>query len=132
MGSTWDPDKVDVFDPTCPTRQVLDLIGDRWTVLIVLALTERTMRFTELRTRLGGISPKVLTNALRNLERDGLVEREVFAEVPPRVEYTLTPLGHTLHKPLDALRDWAAHHVPDINDARKAAAPAPASRPSRA
>lgn len=72
----------------------------------------------------------MLTNVLRNLERDGLVEREVFAEVPPRVEYTLTPLGHTLHKPLDALRDWAAHHVPDIDDARKAAAPA--LRPSRA
>jgi DNA-binding HxlR family transcriptional regulator len=121
MGSDWDPNAVDVFHPACPTRQVLDLIGDRWTVLIVLALTEQTMRFTELRKRLGGISPKVLTNALRNLERDGLVDREVFAEVPPRVEYSLTPLGHTLHKPLDALRDWAAKHVPDINDARQSA-----------
>jgi DNA-binding HxlR family transcriptional regulator len=89
-------------------------------VLIVLALTERTMRFTELRKRLGGISPKVLTNVLRNLERDGLVDREVFAEVPPRVEYSLTPLGHTLHKPLDELRDWATKHMPDINDARQA------------
>jgi DNA-binding HxlR family transcriptional regulator len=119
LGSGWDADAVDVFDPACPTRQVLDLIGDRWTVLIVLALTEQTMRFTELRKRLRGISPKVLTNVLRNLERDGLVDREVFAEVPPRVEYSLTPLGHTLHKPLDALRDWATKHMPDINDVRQ-------------
>lgn len=126
MGSDWDVDTVNVFDPACPTRQVLDLIGDRWTVLIVLALTEQTMRFTELRKRLGDISPKVLTNVLRNLERDGLVDRKVFAEVPPRVEYSLTPLGHTLHAPLDALRDWAAHHVPDINHARQAS-----SNPSR-
>ncbi len=124
MGTKWDPAAVNVFHPACPTRQVLDLIGDRWTVLIVLALTEQTMRFTELRKRLGDISPKVLTNVLRNLERDGLVNREVFAEVPPRVEYSLTPLGHTLHEPLDALRDWAAHHVPDINDARQASSSA--------
>lgn len=108
----------DIFNPRCPTRQVLDLIGDRWTVLVVLSLRERTLRFSEIRSRLDGISPKVLTSALRRLERDGLVTREVFAEVPPRVEYTLTPLGTTLDAPLSALRDWAETHMPDIARAR--------------
>lgn len=108
----------DVFNPLCPTRQVLDRIGDRWTVMAVLTLLDGTKRFGELREALQGISPKVLTAALRALERDGLVDRRVYAEVPPRVEYTLTPLGRTLEAPLRAVRDWAEEHMPEIEEAR--------------
>jgi DNA-binding HxlR family transcriptional regulator len=107
-----------VYSPLCPSRVLLDRIGDRWTVLIVGSLLEqRRMRFSELRNRIGA-TPKVLTQSLRALERDGLVEREVFAEVPPRVEYWLTPLGEALQEPISALKDWAEQHIPDVLEAR--------------
>ena len=109
----------DVFNPHCPSRQVLDRIGDRWTALIVLALLDGTKRFGELRASIGGASPKVLTAALRALERDGLLQRHVYAEVPPRVEYTLTPLGRSLERPLKAIRDWAVEYVPEIESNRR-------------
>src|SRR5437764_12150822 len=80
----------DLFDPDCPTRLVLDRIGDKWTVLVVLLLSDGPMRFSRLRGGLGRVAPKVLTQTLRRLERDGLVTRAIFAEVPPRVEYALT------------------------------------------
>ena len=112
-----------VFDPNCPTRQVLDRIGDRWTVLVVLTLLDATLRFTELRRAIPGVTPKALTAALRGLERDGLVERQVFAEVPPRVEYTLTPLGRSLEQPLRAIKDWAEEHIAEIEAARTRAQP---------
>src|SRR5919204_6088598 len=108
----------DVFDPNCPTRQVLDRIGDRWTVLVVLTLLGRTLRFTELRREIRGVTPKALTATLRALERDGLVERRVYAEVPPRVEYTLTELGASLEAPLRAITDWAEEHITEIERAR--------------
>jgi DNA-binding HxlR family transcriptional regulator len=101
-----------LFDADCPTRLVLDRIGDKWTVLLVILLSEGPMRFTELRTHLGRVAPKVLTQSLRRMERDGLVTREVFAEVPPRVEYTLTDLGHSLAGPIAVLGDWAEVHMP--------------------
>jgi DNA-binding HxlR family transcriptional regulator len=107
-----------VFDPDCPTRSVLDRIGDRWTVLVVLSLLDGTKRFTELRDLVGGISPKVLTATLRGLERDGVITRHVYAEVPPRVEYTLTPLGRSLEPVLEAIREWAERHMPEIDRAR--------------
>src|SRR5919204_5785839 len=108
----------DVFDPNCPTRQVLDRIGDRWTVLVVLTLLDGTLRFTELRRAIPGVTPKALTATLRSLERDGLVERQVYAEVPPRVEYRLTPLGRSLEAPLRAIKDWAEDHITAIEGAR--------------
>ena len=79
-----------VLDPDCPSRLVLDRIAEKWTGLVVLALGRATLRFGELRERIGGVAPKVLTQTLRALERDGLLTRTVYAEVPPRVEYTLT------------------------------------------
>src|SRR5437667_10336616 len=85
--------KPNVYDPQCPTRAVLDRIGDKWTVLVVLVLLDGPQRFSQLRTRIGGVAPKVLTQTLRSLERDGIVTRKAFAEVPPRVGYELTPLG---------------------------------------
>lgn len=107
-----------VFDPNCPTRAVLDRIGDRWTVLVVLILSTGTHRFTQLRNRVAGITPRALTVTLRALERDGLVERRVHAEVPPRVEYSLTELGRSLESPLTALRLWAEQHMPEVERAR--------------
>jgi DNA-binding HxlR family transcriptional regulator len=107
------------YDPSCPTRQVLDRIGDKWTVLVVGALIAGPLRFTRLRDAVGGVAPKVLTQTLRALERDGLVTRTVFAEVPPRVEYALTPLGHTLDAPIAAVREWAEVHMPEISGARE-------------
>jgi DNA-binding HxlR family transcriptional regulator len=109
----------DPYVDGCPSRTVLDRIGDRWTVLIVGVLATGPQRFSELGRRVSGISQKMLTQTLRGLERDGLVTRTVYAEVPPRVEYTLTPAGHTLIHPLSSLDSWAREHMPTILDARQ-------------
>lgn len=103
---------------TCPSRTSLARIANKWTALIVIALSDSAMRFGELQQRVQGISGKVLTDTLRTLERDGIVERRVFAEVPPRVEYELTPLGSTLIEPLGALRHWAESHFDEVQAAR--------------
>jgi DNA-binding HxlR family transcriptional regulator len=105
----------DPYDANCATRRILDRIGDRWTVLIIGALGDGDARFSELRRRIDGISQKMLTQTLRGLERDGLVSRTVYPEVPVRVEYSLTDAGRTLLKPLGALRDWAIEHLGDIS-----------------
>lgn len=110
----------DLFDPDCPTRLVLDRIGDKWTVLIVLLLSDGPMRFSKLRGQLGRVAPKVLTQTLRRLERDGLVTREIFAEVPPRVEYALTDLGRSLTEPIAVIGDWAEVNVARITAAQDA------------
>jgi DNA-binding HxlR family transcriptional regulator len=118
--SRTDASEGDLFDPDCPTRLVLDRIGDKWTVLVVLLLSDGPMRFTDLRGHLGRVAPKVLTQTLRRMERDGLVTREIFAEVPPRVEYTLTDLGHSLIEPIAVIGDWAERHVHRITAAQAA------------
>jgi DNA-binding HxlR family transcriptional regulator len=107
-----------VYAETCPTRHVLDLIGDKWATLIVGLLEERPQRFAALHRQIGGISQKMLTQTLRRLERDGLVQRTVYAEVPPRVEYALTPLGRTLCAPLAALRTWAETNIVAVQTAQ--------------
>jgi len=106
------------FDPDCPTRVVLDRVGDKWTVLVIGALAEGPLRFTQLRDRVGGVAPKVLTQTLRALERDGLLTRTVHAQVPPRVDYEITELGRSLTGPLAVLTDWAESHVQSILAAR--------------
>ena len=98
----------------CPTRRVLDRIGDRWTVLTVGALRDEEVRFSELRRRIDGISQKMLTQTLRGLERDGLVRRTVYPEVPVRVEYALTEAGCTLREPLRALEEWSIEHLGEV------------------
>ncbi len=103
----------------CPSRQVLDRIGDRWTVLAFVHLQSGPLRFSELARRIEGISQKMLTQTLRGLERDGLVRRTVHPEVPPRVEYALTDLGRTLSGPIAALDTWARTHLPDVLAARE-------------
>lgn len=93
--------------PACPVETTLTLIGSKWQVLVLRdLLANGTMRFKELQRSIGKVSQKVLTSNLRAMEEAGLVHREVFAEVPPRVEYSLTPLGLTLKPVLDALCDW--------------------------
>lgn len=99
---------------------ILNRIGDKWSVMVVGHLSIRTMRFNELRHAIGGISQRMLTLNLRNLERDGLVTRTVYPEIPPRVEYALTDLGRTLEAPLEALWKWADTHKGEVNEARAA------------
>lgn len=106
------------MNPKCPSRTVLKRIGERWTPMIVEALSEGPLRFTALRERIGGVTPKVLTQSLRSLEQDGLLTRTVFAQVPPRVEYELTDLGRSLLVPMRANRAWAEAHVDEILAAR--------------
>jgi DNA-binding HxlR family transcriptional regulator len=107
------------FDPDCPTRVVLDRIGDKWTVLVIGSLEDGSLRFSELRARIGGVAPKVLTQTLRAMERDGLLTRTVHAQVPPRVDYELTPLGASLTGPIATLTDWAETHLSRILTARE-------------
>ena len=95
-------------------RGVLDRIGDKWTLLVVAALHGDCLRFTEIQQHIPGISQRMLTLTLRHLERDGLVARTVFAQVPPRVEYELTEVGRTLVEPAAALTQWALTHNPHI------------------
>jgi DNA-binding HxlR family transcriptional regulator len=99
-------------------REILDRVGDKWSVLVISLLGDRGHRFTELRKAIDGISQRMLTLTLRQLERDGLVSRTVHATVPPRVDYALTPLGQSVLEPILALTSWAAAHGTDIADAR--------------
>ena len=92
--------------PACPVETTLTLIGNKWKVLILRDLLPGTKRFGELKKSIGSVSQKVLTAQLRDMEGNGLLSRKVYAEVPPRVEYTLTDLGYSLKPILDAMRDW--------------------------
>lgn len=103
----------------CPIREILDIVGDKWSVLVVVRLGQRTYRFNELHRSIDGISQRMLTLTLRNLVRDGLVSRTPYATVPPRVDYELTDLGRTLLAPLCALNEWAIDHRDDILAARQ-------------
>jgi len=103
----------------CPIRDVLDRIGDRWSVLVLVTLRDvELLRFSELRRALGDISQRMLAQTVRHLEEDGLLERTVHPTVPPRVDYRLTPLGHSLLVPLEALVDWAENHHAEVRAAR--------------
>ncbi|WP_313279652.1 winged helix-turn-helix transcriptional regulator [Timonella senegalensis] len=98
------------YDRNCPSRRLLDRIGDRWTVLVVGILSEGPTRFGEIARQIDGISQKMLTQTLRKLESDGIVSRRAYPEVPPRVEYSLTDAGRSLKEPLKALESWAREH----------------------
>lgn len=108
-----------VFDSNCPTRQVLNCIADKWTVLIIRRLADGTLRFAQLRRAVDGISQKVLTKTLRDLERDGILTRRVYASVPPKVEYTLTPLGRSLCALVAGICNWAEANIEQVQAARK-------------
>ncbi|MDQ0029830.1 winged helix-turn-helix transcriptional regulator [Arthrobacter bambusae] len=109
-----------VLDPDCPSRVIFQRIGDKWASLVVQVLADGPIRFSELRKMVHVVTPKVLTQTLRTLERDGLITRTVHAQVPPRVDYELTELGASLLEPLTLLRLWAEDHVPSILKARDA------------
>ena len=109
----------DVFNNLCPTRQVLDRIADKWSVLIIRRLSDGTLRFSQLRRAIGGISQKALTSTLRGLERDGIVSRRLYASVPPRVEYSLTELGRSLVKLVAGICSWAEAHIEEVQEARE-------------
>jgi DNA-binding HxlR family transcriptional regulator len=113
--SSWDP-----YARGCPSRELLDQIGSKWAVLVLGELGKHgACRFTELRKRLSGVSEKMLTQTLRTLERDGLVRRTVYPEVPTRVEYELTSLGQTVREPLRALTEWSVRHIAEVLAARE-------------
>jgi DNA-binding HxlR family transcriptional regulator len=102
----------------CSARDVLDRIGDKWTLQVIYLLGGGTMRFTQLLRSAEGVSQRMLTVTLRGLERDGMIERTVYPVVPPKVEYTLTPLGRSLLGTVCALMTWAKDHAPDLDAAR--------------
>ncbi|GAA1890392.1 helix-turn-helix domain-containing protein [Paeniglutamicibacter psychrophenolicus] len=108
----------DVMSPDCPSRLILQRMGDKWTPLVFLALESGPRRFSQLRADIGGVTPKVLTQTLRQLERDGLLTRTIYPEIPPRVEYELTGLGTTLLGPFAVIRDWAQTHAAQILESR--------------
>lgn len=110
--------RYNAYAASCPTRQALDRIADKWTVLVVGRLGMRPHRFGELLRAIDGISQKMLTQTLRSLESDDLVARRVEATVPVTVEYSLTPTGRTLFEPLDAIRRWAERHIEKVLAAR--------------
>jgi DNA-binding HxlR family transcriptional regulator len=114
------PQARDGDSDTCVlAREVLDRVGDKWSVLVIALLGQRMHRFTELKKSIDGISQRMLTLTLRQLERDGLVLRTVHATVPPRVDYELTPLGVSVLEPLSAFHRWAEEHGTDVAEARR-------------
>lgn len=109
-----------MYSAACPSRQALDRLADKWTVLIVGTLERGPLRFGQLRDAIDGISEKMLTQTLRSLERDGLVARRDHGTMPPQVDYRLTEIGTTLAAPVAAIRAWAEHYIVDIEAARSA------------
>lgn len=109
---------IDVFDVNCPANKLVSRIGDKWTLLVIYSLSQGKKRNSELLRQVKDVSPKMLTQTLRRLEGDGLVTREVHAEVPPRVEYSLTPIGMSLAEPLAALCTWAERNYGELQQLR--------------
>lgn len=107
----------------CPVRDVLDRIGDRWSLLVLATLSNGTMRFTVLKRAVGDISQRMLAQTLRTLEQDGLVSRKIYPTIPPKVEYTLTALGESLLEKLAPLYQWAEDHHEEVKAARAAYVP---------
>jgi DNA-binding HxlR family transcriptional regulator len=112
----------------CPVRDVLDRVSDRWSVLVMHELRDGTLRFGELKARIEDISQRMLARTLRRLEEDGMVARKQFPTIPPRVDYTLTRLGHSLLVPVQGMMQWAAENQDAVRAARRAYKPQPAQR----
>lgn len=115
----------DVFSADCPARAILDVLAGKWALLLIHALAGGPARTSELRRRVGGISEKMLIQTLRVLERHGLIRRYSYAEVPPKVEYSLTSLGISLSELVSALDDWVERHAREIDGARQSFAAGP-------
>jgi DNA-binding HxlR family transcriptional regulator len=110
----------DAYLASCPSRQILDVLANKWTMLVMGALSGGPMRFGELRRRLDGITQKMLTQTLRTLERDGLITRTVYPTIPPKVEYAATELGESVTALMHAIRTWSEDNINDVLDARDA------------
>ncbi|MFE4515619.1 winged helix-turn-helix transcriptional regulator [Kitasatospora sp. NPDC056783] len=117
--ATVGPPPADVFDRMCPSRGVLEHVTSRWGVLVLGALNERGYRFSELRRKVAGVSEKMLAQTLQTLERDGFVLREAHPVIPPRVDYSLTPLGREAAELVAALAHWSQRRVPEVEAARE-------------
>jgi DNA-binding HxlR family transcriptional regulator len=115
-----DPDALgDLYSAECECRDILDLVASKWSALIIGKLQEEPHRFGQLRRAIPGITQKMLTQTLRRLEHDGLVDRTVLTQMrPPQVEYSLSELGVTVTEPLEAMRNWTEQHLPDVKAAR--------------
>jgi len=103
----------------CAWREVVDIIGDKWSVMILHTICNSQMRYSEIHRQIPGISQKVLTTSLRQLERDGIIKRTIYPVVPPKVEYELTPLGKSVFEVIESLRTWSIAHLDEIDAARK-------------
>lgn len=114
-------ERFEILDQSCHTRQAIELLGNKWTVLVLHALSGGTRRYGQIKQIVDGISHKMLAQTLRSLERDGLIERYMYPEIPPKVEYRLSPLGRTLLPVLNQLCDWAASHFTLVLEARSGA-----------
>ena len=102
----------------CAWREVVDIIGDKWSVMILHTICNNRLRYSEIHRQIPGISQKVLTTSLRQLERDGIIKRTVYPVVPPKVEYELTPLGKSVFEVIESLRAWSIAHLDEIETAR--------------
>ncbi|MFI0240896.1 winged helix-turn-helix transcriptional regulator [Streptomyces sp. NPDC016845] len=122
--------KVSAIDVDCPQRLVLEHVTSRWGVLVLLALEERSFRFSELRREIGVVSEKMLTQTLQTLERDGIVHRDAKPVIPPRVDYSLTALGREAAAQVRALSDWTDRRMADVTEARERYDEARAAKPT--
>lgn len=104
----------------CEWRAVMDLVGDKWSMMILQTICHQSLRYSEIHRQINGISQKMLTSSLRRLERDGIVKRTVYPVVPPKVEYELTQLGSSVFDIVDALREWSIEHLAEVKVARAA------------
>jgi DNA-binding HxlR family transcriptional regulator len=111
-------EKGDVLAPMCPSRSVLEHVTSRWGVMVLVSLLEDTHRFSELRRKVGGVSEKMLAQTLHSLEEDGFVLRQAYAEIPPRVDYSLTPMGREVAERLEVLVDWIEENMSYVLEAR--------------
>jgi DNA-binding HxlR family transcriptional regulator len=111
-------EQYDAYLATCPSRQLLDRLTDKWATLILCALADDEQRYSELSRTIAGVSQKMLTQTLRNLERDGMLIRSITPAVPVRVSYRLTPLGRSLLPIVQSIKDWAEQHMSVVRDAR--------------
>jgi DNA-binding HxlR family transcriptional regulator len=112
-------ERFNVFLAACPSRQLLDRLSDKWVGLVICSLEDGSRRYSEISREVAGVSQKMLTQTLRSLERDGLVEREVTPSVPVRVDYRLSALGRSLLPVMSAVHAWAEQHMPEVNSARE-------------
>lgn len=118
MANTVQAKQADISITACSYRRVLEIISNKWSALVIYALEDGSLRYGEIRRRIEGVSQKMLTQTLRQLERDGLVRREVTPSVPPVVDYSLTPLGETLIHTMRHLKQWTAEYYPLVEKSR--------------